>query len=70
MESLPKVVLSARMVVPSISLRMVALCGLQMAQASTFSLSMAETMLEGSISMPLMSSMVRPTLLRAWTRML
>ena len=54
---------------PSISSRMVRLWGDQIAQASTPPDSMAVTTEEASISMAVISSMVRPTLFRALVRM-
>ena len=64
-----KVTLSASLVVPSTCSRTVRLSGLHRAQASTSPVIMAVTMAEASMFMAVMSSMVRPTLLRALVRM-
>ena len=64
-----KATLSASLVAPSTCSRTVRLSGLQRAQASTSPVSMAVTMAEASMFMAVMSSMVRPTLERAWVRM-
>ena len=64
-----KVMLSVSLVAPSASARMVRLWGDQMAQASTPLDIMAVTTAEGSMSMGVISFMVRPALVRVFTRM-